>query len=35
VRVPQEYGFPYEDYAGQSSDISATNPQYMIVAVGW
>ena len=31
----KEYGFPYDDYAGQSSDISVTNPQYMVVAVGW
>jgi F5/8 type C domain/Beta-1,3-glucanase len=30
-----QYGFPYDDDAGQSSDISATNPQYMVVAVGW
>jgi hypothetical protein len=29
------YGFPYDDYAGQSSDISVSNPQYLIVAVGW
>ena len=29
------YGFPYDDDAGQSSDISITNPQYMVVAVGW
>ena len=29
------YGFPYDDYAGQSSDISVSNPQYMVVAVGW
>ena len=29
------YGFPYDDDAGQSSDISATSPQYMVVAVGW
>ncbi len=29
------YGFPYDDYAGQSSDVSVTNPQYMVVAVGW
>jgi F5/8 type C domain/Beta-1,3-glucanase/Putative Ig domain len=29
------YGFPYDDDAGQSSDISVTNPQYMVVAVGW
>jgi hypothetical protein len=31
----KQYGFPYDDYAGQSSDISVTNPQYMVVAVGW
>ena len=30
-----QYGFPYDDDAGQSSDISITNPLYMIVAVGW
>jgi F5/8 type C domain/Beta-1,3-glucanase len=29
------YGFPYDDDAGQSSDISVTNPQYLVVAVGW
>jgi hypothetical protein len=29
------YGFPYDDDAGQSSDISVANPQYMVVAVGW
>ncbi|HEV2633994.1 MAG TPA: beta-1,3-glucanase family protein [Actinocrinis sp.] len=29
------YGFPYDDYAGQSSDISVSNPQYMVIAVGW
>ncbi|GAA2010940.1 hypothetical protein GCM10009839_01130 [Catenulispora yoronensis] len=29
------YGFPYDDYAGQSSDISVNNPQYLVVAVGW
>lgn len=29
------YGFPYDDYAGQSFDISMSNPQYMVVAVGW
>jgi hypothetical protein len=29
------YGFPYDDDAGQSSDISVSNPQYLIVAVGW
>jgi hypothetical protein len=30
-----QYGFPYDDYAGQSSDISVTNPQYAVLAVGW
>jgi hypothetical protein len=30
-----QYGFPYDDYAGQSSDISVTSPQYLVVAVGW
>jgi hypothetical protein len=30
-----QYGFPYDDYASQSSDISVSNPQYMIVAIGW
>jgi len=29
------YGFPYDDDAGQSSDISVANPQYLVVAVGW
>jgi hypothetical protein len=31
----KQYGFPYDDDAGQSSDISLTNPQYAVVAVGW
>jgi beta-glucanase (GH16 family) len=31
----KQYGFPYDDDASQSSDLSVTNPQYMIVAVGW
>jgi F5/8 type C domain/Beta-1,3-glucanase/Putative Ig domain len=31
----KQYGFPYDDYAGQSSDISVTNPQYAVVAIGW
>jgi len=30
-----QYGFPYDDDAGQSSDISVSNPQYLVVAVGW
>jgi Ricin-type beta-trefoil lectin domain/Beta-1,3-glucanase len=29
------YGFPYDDSADQSSYIASTNPQYMVVAVGW
>jgi hypothetical protein len=31
----KQYGFPYDDYAGQSPDISVANPQYAVVAVGW
>ncbi len=31
----KQYGFPYDDYAGQSSDISGANPQFAVVAVGW
>ena len=30
-----QYGFPYDDFAGQSSDISVSSPQYVVVAVGW
>ncbi len=29
------YGFPYDDYAGQSSYITHNDPQYLQVAVGW
>ncbi|WP_191838344.1 discoidin domain-containing protein [Catellatospora chokoriensis] len=29
------YGFPYDDYADQSSFVSAGNPKYLLVAVGW
>ncbi|WP_119727066.1 beta-1,3-glucanase family protein [Thermomonospora amylolytica] len=29
------YGFPYDDYADQSSFISHHDPQYLLVAVGW
>jgi hypothetical protein len=29
------YGFPYDDYAGQSSFISHGNPQWLQIAVGW
>jgi len=31
----KQYGFPYDDDAGQSSDISVSHPRYLIVAVGW
>jgi hypothetical protein len=31
----KQYGFPYDDDNGQSSDISVTNPQFMVVAIGW
>jgi hypothetical protein len=29
------YGFPYDDVGGYSSYVSHSNPQYMIVAIGW
>jgi hypothetical protein len=29
------YGFPYDDVGGYSSYISHSNPQYMMVAIGW
>jgi hypothetical protein len=31
----EQYGFPYDDDAGQSSDPSVATPQYMVGAVGW
>jgi hypothetical protein len=31
----KQYGFPYDDDAGRSSDISVANPHYMVIAVGW
>jgi len=31
----KQYGFPYDDDASQSSDISVASPKYMVVAVGW
>lgn len=31
----KQYGFPYDDDANQSSDISVARPEYTIVAVGW
>jgi beta-glucanase (GH16 family) len=30
-----QYGFPYDDDASQSSDISVSRPEYMVVAIGW
>jgi hypothetical protein len=30
-----QYCFPYDDDAGQSSDVSVATPQYMVGAVGW
>ena len=29
------YGFPYDDFADQSSFVSHGNPQWLLVAVGW
>ncbi|MER7546266.1 beta-1,3-glucanase family protein [Actinomadura sp.] len=29
------YGFPYDDYADQSSFVSHGDPQWLLVAVGW
>ncbi|CAA9245872.1 MAG: GH64 / CBM32 [uncultured Corynebacteriales bacterium] len=29
------YGFPYDDYANQSSFVSRGDPTYLLVAVGW
>ncbi|HEX4462482.1 MAG TPA: beta-1,3-glucanase family protein, partial [Polyangia bacterium] len=29
------YGFPYDDVGGYSSYISHSNPQYMLVAIGF
>jgi hypothetical protein len=31
----KQYGFPYDDFAAQSSNIGVQNPQYMVVAVGF
>lgn len=31
----QQYGFPYDDLDSDSSDIGCTNPNALIVAVGW
>jgi len=29
------YGFPYDDYANQSTYMSQSNPQWLQVAIGW
>jgi hypothetical protein len=29
------YGFPYDDVGGYSTYVSHTNPQYLLVAIGW
>lgn len=31
----QQYGFPYDDSGGYSSDVSCRSPQTLVVAVGW
>jgi len=31
----QQYTFPYDDAGGYSSDVGCSNPQTLIVAVGW
>ena len=31
----QQYGFPYDDSGGYSSDVSCSDPQTLVVAVGW
>jgi fibronectin type 3 domain-containing protein len=31
----QQYGFPYDDSGGYSSDVSCKSPQTLVVAVGW
>jgi len=31
----QQYGFPYDDSGGYSSDVSCSSPQTLVVAVGW
>ncbi|MET8912683.1 discoidin domain-containing protein [Micromonospora sp. NPDC004551] len=31
----RSYGFPYDDVADQSSFVSAADPQWLLVAVGW
>ena len=31
----QQYAFPYDDAGGYSSDVGCSNPQTLVVAVGW
>jgi fibronectin type 3 domain-containing protein len=31
----QQYAFPYDDAGGYSSDVGCSNPQSLVVAVGW
>jgi hypothetical protein len=31
----QQYAFPYDDAGGYSGDVSCTNPQTLIIAIGW
>jgi Beta-1,3-glucanase len=31
----KQYAFPYDDVGGYSSDLSQSNPEYMLVAIGW
>jgi trimeric autotransporter adhesin len=31
----QQYAFPYDDAGGYSGDVSCTNPQTLLVAIGW
>jgi Beta-1,3-glucanase len=31
----KQYGFPYDDVGGNSSDVGASGMDYMIVAIGW
>ena len=31
----QQYAFPYDDSGGYSSDVSCTQPQTLLVAIGW
>jgi trimeric autotransporter adhesin len=31
----QQYAFPYDDAGGYSSDVGCSNPQTLVVAIGW